>query len=86
MPPHHSFGPDNHYRVKNARPPTVKPDEQRAVYPTKMQPTTLLPLLKDVELMSQYHDFSLQPPTRPEAVAQQADEKEAECNHPTIMF
>ena len=52
MPPHDSLGPDNGYGVKNARPLTIKPDEQRAIYPTKMQPTTLPPLLKDVELMS----------------------------------
>jgi hypothetical protein len=86
MPPHDSFGPDNRYRVKNARPMTIKPDERRAVYPTKMQSTTLPRLLENIELMSQYHNFGLQPPARPEAVAQQADEKEADCNHSAIMF
>jgi hypothetical protein len=31
--------------------------------------------------MPQYQDFGLQPPSRSEAVAQQADEKEANCDH-----
>ena len=65
---------------------TIKPDEQRAVHPTKMQSTTLPPPLKNVELMSEYHDFGLQPPARPEAVAQQADQNEADYNHSAIMF
>jgi hypothetical protein len=86
VPPHDSFGPDNRYRVKNARPMTIKPDEKRAVHPTKMQSTMLRPTLKNIELMSVYHDFGLQSPARPEAVAQQADEKEADCNHSASMF
>jgi hypothetical protein len=43
-------------------------------------------LLKDVDLMSQYQDFGLQPPPRLKAVAQHADEKDADCNHAAIMF
>jgi hypothetical protein len=86
MPSHDGFGPDDHYGVKNARPMTIKPDEQRAVYPTKLQSTMLPTPLKNIELMSQYHDFDLQPPARPEAIAQQADEKEADCDHSAIMF
>ena len=35
---------------------------------------------------SQYQDFGLQPPSRLEAVAQYADEQEADCNHTAIMF
>jgi hypothetical protein len=54
MPPHDSFGPDDRYRVKNARPMPVKPNEQHAVYPAKMQSTTLPPPLKNIELMAQY--------------------------------
>jgi hypothetical protein len=37
--------------------------------------------LQNIELMPQYQDFGLQPPSRPEAVVQQADEKEANCDH-----
>jgi hypothetical protein len=36
--------------------------------------------------MPQYQDFGFQPPPRLEAVAQHADEKEANCNHATIML
>jgi hypothetical protein len=32
-------------------------------------------------LMPQYQDFSFQPPSRLEAVAQHADEEEANCDH-----
>jgi hypothetical protein len=42
--------------------------------------------LQNSELMPQYQDFSFQPPPRLEAVAQHADEKEGNCNHPTIML
>jgi hypothetical protein len=38
-------------------------------------------LLQDVELMPQYQDFGFQSPSRLEAIAQRADEKEADCNH-----
>src|SRR2546422_3835138 len=38
-------------------------------------------LLQDVELMPQYQDFGFQSPSRLEAIAQHADEKEADCNH-----
>jgi Protein of unknown function (DUF3237) len=37
-------------------------------------------------VMPQYHDFGFQSPPRLEAIAQHADEKEANCNHATIMF
>ncbi len=43
-------------------------------------------LLQDVELMPQYQDFGFQSPSRLEAIAQDADEKEADCNHAAIMF
>jgi hypothetical protein len=43
-------------------------------------------LLQDIELMPQHQDFGLQPLSRLEAVAQQADEQEADCNHSAIMF
>ena len=36
--------------------------------------------------MPQYQDFSFEPPPRLEAVAQHANEKEANCNHVAIMF
>jgi hypothetical protein len=38
------------------------------------------------ELMPQNQNFGFQPPSRLEAVAQHADKKEANCNHPAIMF
>jgi len=36
--------------------------------------------------MPQYHDLGVQLPSRLEAVAQHADEQEADCNHAVIMF
>jgi hypothetical protein len=36
--------------------------------------------------MPQNQNFGFQPPSRLEAVAQHADKKEANCNHPAIMF
>ena len=51
-----------------------------------MQSTARRTLPKNVELMPQYQDFGLQPPSRLEAVAQHADEQEADCNHAPIMF
>jgi hypothetical protein len=43
-------------------------------------------LPQDVELMPQYQHFGFQSPSRLEAIAQRADEKEADCNHAAIMF
>jgi hypothetical protein len=51
-----------------------------------MQSTAWHTLPKNVELMPQYQDFGLQPPSRLEAVAQYADKQEADCNHAPIMF
>jgi hypothetical protein len=51
-----------------------------------MQPTARRALLQDVELMPQYYDFGFQPRSWLEQVAQHADEQEADCNHPTILF
>jgi NADP-dependent 3-hydroxy acid dehydrogenase YdfG len=45
-----------------------------------------LPHMKDVELMPQHQDFGFKPSSRLEAVAQHADEKRGNCEHPTIMF
>ena len=42
-------------------------------------------MLQNIELMPQYQDFGFQSPSRLEAVAQHADEKEANCNHSAIM-
>jgi hypothetical protein len=36
--------------------------------------------------MPQYHDLGFQLLSRLEAVAQHADEQEADCNHVAIMF
>jgi hypothetical protein len=43
-------------------------------------------LLQNIEPMPQHQVFGFQPPSRLEAVAQHADEKEANCNHSAIMF
>jgi hypothetical protein len=48
--------------------------------------STWYPLLQDVELMPQCQDLGFQPRSRLEAIAQHADEKEADCNHAAIMF
>ncbi len=86
MPAHDGLGPDDRYGIKDVRATAIKPNEQRAVDPTQMQSTAWRTVPKNVELMSQYQDFGLQPPSRLEAVAQYADEKEADCNHAAIMF
>jgi len=86
MPTHDSPGPHDGYGIKDARAAAIKPNEQSAVDPTQMQSTAWRTLPKNVELMSQYQDFGLQPPSRLEAVAQHADEQEADCNHTAIMF
>jgi hypothetical protein len=41
--------------------------------------------VKNVELMPQYQDLGLQPPSRLETVAQHA-KQETDCNHAAIMF
>jgi len=43
-------------------------------------------LPKNVELMPQHQHLGLQLLSRLEAVAQHADEQEADCNHAAIMF
>ena len=52
--------------------------------PTQMH-STRRAMLQNIELMPQYQDFGFQSPSRLEAVAQHADEKEANCNHSAIM-
>jgi hypothetical protein len=85
VPTHNRLGSDDNYGVKNARKASVEPDEQGTVGPTQMQ-SARRALLQDIELIPQNHDFGFQPPPRLEAVAQQADEKEGNCNHTTIML
>jgi hypothetical protein len=85
MPTDDRVGPDDGYGVKNARVATIEPNEHGSVGPTQIHSTGHA-LLQDVELMPQYHDFGFQSPPRLEAIAQHADEKEANCNHATIMF
>ena len=48
--------------------------------------STWCALLQNIELMPQYQYFGFQPLSRLEAVAQHADEQEADCNHSAIMF
>ena len=85
MPTYDCLGPDNCYCVKDAREAAIKPNEQRAVGPSHVQPTWSTPV-KHVELMPQHQDFGLKASLRPEAVAQHADEQEGNCEHPSIMF
>ena len=61
-----------------------KQNEQGTVGPTQMQ-STWFSLLQSIGLMPQYQYFGLQPPVAIEAVIQQADEKEGNCNHSAIM-
>jgi hypothetical protein len=42
--------------------------------------------LQNIELMTQRDEFRLQLLSRPDAVAQRADEQEADCNHLAIMI
>ena len=85
MPAYDGLGPDDGYGVKDAWAATVEPNEQGTIGPTQMH-STWRALLQNIELMPQYQDFGFQPPSRLEAVAQHADEKEANCNHSAIMF
>ena len=48
--------------------------------------TLTIALLQNIELMAQYQYFGFQPLSRLEAVVQQADEKEGNCNRSAIMF
>jgi len=57
----------------------------RSSPPPAFKPTRRA-LLQDVELMPQHQDFGFKPPSGLEAVAQHADEKEGNCEHPAIMF
>jgi hypothetical protein len=85
MPTHNRLGPDDGYGTKDARAATIEPDEQSAVDPTQMQ-SAWHALLQDIELMPQDQHFGFQLPSRLEAVAQDTDEEEGNCNHAAIMF
>ena len=85
MPTDDGVGPDDGYGVNDARVATIEPDEHGSIGPTQMN-SKWHALLQDVELMPQYQDFGFQSPSRLEAIAQHADEKEADCNHVAIMF
>jgi hypothetical protein len=60
--------------------------KKRNISATIQMQSTCCALLQDTELMPQNQNFGFQPPSRLEAVAQHADKKEANCNHPAIMF
>jgi uncharacterized protein YaaN involved in tellurite resistance len=85
MPTHNRLGSHDGNGVKNARTATIEPNEQGSVSPTQIQ-SAWRALLQNIELMPQYQVFGFQPPSRLEAVAKHADEKEANCNHSAIMF
>jgi hypothetical protein len=76
MPTHNSLGSHDG---------NGEPNEQGSVSPTQIQ-SAWRALLQNIELMPQYQVFGFQPPSRLEAVAKHADEKEANCNHSAIMF
>src|SRR5476649_2793317 len=80
VPTHNSFGPDDGYGIKNARKATIEPNEQGAVGPGQIQ-STWCALSKHVQLMTQNQKFSVKPPSRLEAIAHHADEKEGDCDH-----
>jgi len=48
MPAHHRGRPDDGYGIKDARVASIEPDEQGAVGPTQLQPTTRRVPLQDV--------------------------------------
>jgi len=56
---------------------TIDPTQMRSPWRT---------LLQDIELMPQNQELGFQLLSRLEAVAQHADEQEADCNHAAIMF
>ena len=85
MPTHDSLGPDDRCGVKNARTATIEPNEQSTVGPTQMR-STWRSLLQDIELMPQHQDLGLQLLSRLDAVAQHADEQEADRDHEATMF
>ena len=85
MPTQDGLGPDDGYSVKDARAATIEPNEQSTIDPTQIR-SARRSLPQDIELMPQYHDLGVQLPSRLEAVAQHADEQEADCNHSAIMF
>ena len=85
MPTHDGLGPDDGDCVKNAGAATVQPDKQGTIDPTQMW-FAWRSLSQDIELMPQYYDLGFQLLSRPEAVAQHADEQEADCYHAAIMF
>jgi hypothetical protein len=58
MPMHNRLGPNDSYGIKNARTPTIEPNEQGAIGPMQMQPTWRA-MLQDIELMPQHKDFGL---------------------------
>ncbi len=80
MPTDDRVGPDDGYGVKDARVATIEPDEYDPVGPTQTH-WMWHALLQDAELMPQYQNLGFQSSSRLEAIAQHADEKEADCNH-----
>src|SRR5215211_1008035 len=73
MPTHDGLGPDDGYGVKDVRTTAIKPDEQRRGQPNANAIDVACAAVED--LMLQYQDFSFEPPSRLEAVTQDADEK-----------
>jgi hypothetical protein len=80
VPAHDRLGPDDGYGIQDARKAAIKPNEQNPIGPTQIQSTRRAPS-KHGQLMAQNHNFGLKPRSRLEAVAQQADAKEGNCDH-----
>jgi hypothetical protein len=85
MPTHNRFGLDDGDGGQNVRTEPIQPDEQGTVDRAQLHPPRSA-LLQDIELMPQHQDFSFQPPSRLEAVAQHPEEQQTHCDHSTIML
>jgi hypothetical protein len=67
--------------VRSPPPKMSRPLMNRARLAQCKVHSTWRALLQDIELVPQYPYFGFQPPPRAEAVVQQSDEKQANCNH-----
>jgi hypothetical protein len=86
MPTHHGLQPDNGDGVQDRRAAPIEPDDQGPVDPTQTHLAVRRTLLQDVQLMTQHQDFSFQLPPGLKPFAQRAEQQEADCDHPLIMF
>ena len=85
MPAYDGLGPDDGYGVKDARAPTIEPNEQGTIGPTQIR-SPWRSLLQDIELMPEDQDLGFPLQSRLEAVTQHPNEQKTDCNHTAIMF